>query len=139
MVPPAATPWDRSTRRTSPYIVQFDADLSHPPELLPTMIDALKTWPVVIGSRYIAGGEIVPDPTFTTTQSTALSSAEGSVVVPGPATVEGAHWVRLSGNVHAWAMPPGEAKLGGLRTPVSRGDLVRPWLLNLRSHGSRTE
>jgi dolichol-phosphate mannosyltransferase len=39
-----------------PYIIQFDADLSHPPELLPTMIDALKTWQVVIGSRYVAGG-----------------------------------------------------------------------------------
>jgi dolichol-phosphate mannosyltransferase len=40
----------------APYIVQFDADLSHPPELLPTMIDALTKWQVVIGSRYIAGG-----------------------------------------------------------------------------------
>jgi dolichol-phosphate mannosyltransferase len=38
------------------YVIQFDADLSHPPELLPTMIEALRTWPVVIGSRYVAGG-----------------------------------------------------------------------------------
>ena len=38
------------------HVIQFDADLSHPPELLPTMIDALRKWPVVIGSRYVAGG-----------------------------------------------------------------------------------
>jgi dolichol-phosphate mannosyltransferase len=38
------------------YVIQSDADLSHPPELLPTMIELLKTNPVVIGSRYVAGG-----------------------------------------------------------------------------------
>lgn len=40
----------------APYVIQFDADLSHPPELLPLMIDALRTFPVAIGSRYIPGG-----------------------------------------------------------------------------------
>jgi glycosyltransferase involved in cell wall biosynthesis len=40
----------------APYVIQFDADLSHPPELLPRMIEALQTWPVAIGSRYIPGG-----------------------------------------------------------------------------------
>jgi dolichol-phosphate mannosyltransferase len=40
----------------APYVIQSDADLSHPPELLPGMIEALGTWPVVIGSRYVAGG-----------------------------------------------------------------------------------
>jgi dolichol-phosphate mannosyltransferase len=40
----------------APYVIQFDADLSHPPELLPGIIEALGTWPVVIGSRYVAGG-----------------------------------------------------------------------------------
>jgi dolichol-phosphate mannosyltransferase len=40
----------------APYVIQSDADLSHPPELLPAMIEALRTWPVVIGSRYVAGG-----------------------------------------------------------------------------------
>ena len=40
----------------APYVIQFDADLSHPPELLPRLIEALGTWPVVIGSRYVAGG-----------------------------------------------------------------------------------
>lgn len=38
------------------YVIQSDADLSHPPELLPTMIELLKTNPVVIGSRYVEGG-----------------------------------------------------------------------------------
>ena len=40
----------------APYLIQSDADLSHPPELLPRMIEMLKTTPVVIGSRYVAGG-----------------------------------------------------------------------------------
>jgi glycosyltransferase involved in cell wall biosynthesis len=38
------------------YVIQSDADLSHPPELLPRMIELLKTNPVVIGSRYVDGG-----------------------------------------------------------------------------------
>ncbi len=38
------------------YVIQSDADLSHPPELLPTMIELLKTNLVVIGSRYVPGG-----------------------------------------------------------------------------------
>jgi dolichol-phosphate mannosyltransferase len=38
------------------YVIQSDADLSHPPEALPRMIELLRTHPVVIGSRYVAGG-----------------------------------------------------------------------------------
>ena len=38
------------------YVIQSDADLSHPPELLPQMIELLKVSPVVIGSRYVKGG-----------------------------------------------------------------------------------
>lgn len=38
------------------YVIQSDADLSHPPELLPQMIQLLKSNPVVIGSRYVSGG-----------------------------------------------------------------------------------
>jgi len=40
----------------APYVIQSDADLSHPPELLPRMLELLKTCPVVIGSRYVSGG-----------------------------------------------------------------------------------
>ena len=38
------------------YIIQADADLSHPPEALPRMIGLLRDHPVVIGSRYVRGG-----------------------------------------------------------------------------------
>lgn len=42
--------------RLAPYVIQMDADLSHPPEALPTMIEMLETCPVVVGSRYVRGG-----------------------------------------------------------------------------------
>ena len=35
----------------APYVIQSDADLSHPPELLPQMIELLKSNDVVIGDR----------------------------------------------------------------------------------------
>ena len=38
------------------YVIQSDADLSHPPELLPHMLEMLKSCQVVIGSRYVKGG-----------------------------------------------------------------------------------
>jgi dolichol-phosphate mannosyltransferase len=40
-------------------IIQMDADLSHPPSVIPAMIDKLRTTEagVVIGSRYVAGGK----------------------------------------------------------------------------------
>jgi dolichol-phosphate mannosyltransferase len=44
-----------------PYdlICQMDADLSHDPAQLPSLIAAAATADVVIGSRYVAGGAIV--------------------------------------------------------------------------------
>jgi dolichol-phosphate mannosyltransferase len=41
------------------YVVVMDADLSHPPESVPALIDALNTGRAdfVIGSRYVAGGK----------------------------------------------------------------------------------
>jgi dolichol-phosphate mannosyltransferase len=38
------------------FIVQMDADFSHSPAYLPTMIKALADYDVVVGSRYVAGG-----------------------------------------------------------------------------------
>jgi dolichol-phosphate mannosyltransferase len=38
------------------HLIQFDADLSHPPEQLPRMLELLQTHDVVIGSRYVPGG-----------------------------------------------------------------------------------
>ncbi|MDA3898316.1 MAG: polyprenol monophosphomannose synthase [Desulfobacteraceae bacterium] len=43
-------------RMKADIIVQMDADLSHPPEKLPEMIDAIQMNDLVIGSRYIPGG-----------------------------------------------------------------------------------
>jgi dolichol-phosphate mannosyltransferase len=39
-------------------IAQMDADFSHPPQILPELVDALDTCDLVIGSRYIQGGSV---------------------------------------------------------------------------------
>lgn len=39
-------------------IGMMDADLSHPPDRLPAMLEALKQADVVIGSRYVPGGSV---------------------------------------------------------------------------------
>jgi len=39
-------------------IAQMDADLSHPPERLPALFEALDEADVAVGSRYVAGGEV---------------------------------------------------------------------------------
>ena len=38
------------------YVVQIDADLSHPPEHIPEFLKALRGADVVVGSRYVPGG-----------------------------------------------------------------------------------
>lgn len=38
------------------YIVQMDADMSHPPDRVPAFLDALEDADVVVGSRYVSGG-----------------------------------------------------------------------------------
>ncbi len=40
-------------------IVMMDSDLSHRPEDLPALLEAVKEYDVVIGSRYVKGGAIV--------------------------------------------------------------------------------
>jgi dolichol-phosphate mannosyltransferase len=44
----------------SPYVAVMDGDLQHMEQLLPHMLDVLRREPVdlVVGSRYMAGGEI---------------------------------------------------------------------------------
>ena len=41
-------------------IVVMDSDFSHPPQIIPKMIDAFKQYQcdLVVGSRYITGGNI---------------------------------------------------------------------------------
>jgi len=40
-------------------LIEMDADLSHPPERLPALIDGLADADLVIGSRYVPGGRTV--------------------------------------------------------------------------------
>lgn len=42
-------------------IMEFDADLSHQPQYIAPMLEQMKTRDVVIGSRYVEGGEIPDD------------------------------------------------------------------------------
>ncbi|MBI4201131.1 MAG: polyprenol monophosphomannose synthase [Chloroflexi bacterium] len=41
-------------------VVQMDADLAHPPERIPGLLEALKGCDVVVASRYVAGGGVSP-------------------------------------------------------------------------------
>jgi dolichol-phosphate mannosyltransferase len=42
----------------SDYIIQMDADFSHPPDQLPIFLRLIPEYDVVVGSRYIAGGRL---------------------------------------------------------------------------------
>ncbi|MBI2303909.1 MAG: polyprenol monophosphomannose synthase [Chloroflexi bacterium] len=42
------------------YIFEMDADFSHPPEVVPTMIAMMKDYYVAVGSRYVDGGGVDP-------------------------------------------------------------------------------
>lgn len=39
-------------------IAQMDADLSHPPEMLPVLLDTLSSNDIALGSRYVKGGSV---------------------------------------------------------------------------------
>jgi len=43
------------------YIIQMDADFSHPPEKLVDFVQAIPDYDLVIGSRYISGGSVDQD------------------------------------------------------------------------------
>lgn len=43
------------------YVLQMDADLSHPPECVPEMLERLQRVDVVTASRYAPGGGVDPD------------------------------------------------------------------------------
>lgn len=40
------------------YIIQMDADFSHSPSYIPQFIELIKHYDVVVGSRYVAGGQL---------------------------------------------------------------------------------
>ena len=48
--------FEHAIREGNAIIIQMDADLSHGPEYIPTMVDFLGKYDVVIGSRYKEGG-----------------------------------------------------------------------------------
>lgn len=47
--------FDWGLEREYDVLFEMDADISHPPEALPTMIDLAERYDVVIGSRYVDG------------------------------------------------------------------------------------
>jgi glycosyltransferase involved in cell wall biosynthesis len=51
--------FDWGLARLYDVLVEMDADLSHPPEKLPSLLDRLSDADVVIGSRYVPGGQTV--------------------------------------------------------------------------------
>jgi dolichol-phosphate mannosyltransferase len=40
------------------FVVQMDADFSHPPSTIPTMLEEIRNYDVVVGSRYVSGGQL---------------------------------------------------------------------------------
>ncbi len=40
------------------YIIQMDADFSHSPTYIPTMLENMTDYDVVVGSRYVKGGQL---------------------------------------------------------------------------------
>lgn len=40
------------------YVIQMDADFSHSPAYIPKMLEHIKDYDVVVGSRYVGGGEL---------------------------------------------------------------------------------
>ena len=48
--------FEEALRLGAETVVQMDADMSHPPELLPELLKALERHDVAVASRYIAGG-----------------------------------------------------------------------------------
>lgn len=48
----------RALAEGADYVVEMDADFSHPPKTLHTFLDLMAEYDVVVGSRYVAGGKV---------------------------------------------------------------------------------
>ncbi len=59
-------------------LIEMDADLSHPPERLPELIDGLDHADLVIGSRYVPGGRTVNWPSGSPCASQSTTPPRGS-------------------------------------------------------------
>jgi dolichol-phosphate mannosyltransferase len=44
--------------REAEYVVQMDADFSHSPSYIPAFVEAMESYDVVVGSRYVSGGQL---------------------------------------------------------------------------------
>ena len=62
--------FNKALSQETDVIVTMDADLSHDPNTIPTMLGELKKADMVIGSRYVEGGGIVGFPLWRLTLST---------------------------------------------------------------------
>ncbi len=40
------------------YIIEMDADFSHSPRYIPVMLDKIRDYDIVVGSRYVDGGQV---------------------------------------------------------------------------------
>jgi dolichol-phosphate mannosyltransferase len=49
---------DGLLRSTSEKVVIIDADCEYPPEAIPSLLDSLKTFPIVYASRFLSGGRV---------------------------------------------------------------------------------
>ena len=52
------TGFRRAIEKGAEAIAQMDTDFSHPPEMLPVLLTALKSYDVTLGSRYVPGGGV---------------------------------------------------------------------------------
>lgn len=52
------TGFTRALELGADYVIQMDADFSHSPKYLLQMLDKIKDYDVVVGSRYVGGGEL---------------------------------------------------------------------------------
>jgi dolichol-phosphate mannosyltransferase len=50
--------FERALRDGADYAIQMDADFSHPSNAIPTMLDLMLEYDVVVGSRYVVGGRL---------------------------------------------------------------------------------
>jgi dolichol-phosphate mannosyltransferase len=55
------TGFTRALEKGAEAIIEMDADLSHPPESIPRLLEKIEDHDVVIGSRYIPEGKVDPD------------------------------------------------------------------------------
>jgi dolichol-phosphate mannosyltransferase len=54
------TGFARALEQRPDFVFQMDADFSHSPQYIPQLLDRIRDYDAVIGSRYVAGGRVDP-------------------------------------------------------------------------------